>query len=69
MSSERIADIKINMDRVTNDELVGMIGHQELRVAAAQGDLDKLLGFAAVRGLLQPDDGQGTLFDYEAQEQ
>ena len=66
MSSERIADIKIKTDRLTDEELVGMIGHQETRVAAAQGDLDKLLGLAAVRGLLpQPEDGQLTL-EYEA---
>lgn len=65
--TERIADIKINLDRLTDDELVGVIGHQESRVAAAQGDLDKLLGVAAMRGLLDgPDDGQATLFDYEA---
>lgn len=62
MATERIADIKINLERLSDDELVGAIGHQETRVATAQGDLDKLLGVAAMRGLLaQPDDGQLVL--------
>jgi len=66
MATERIAEIKINTDRLSDDELLGVIGHQEMRLVAAQGDLDKLLGLAAMCGLLaQPDDGQLVL-DYEA---
>jgi len=51
MATERIADVKINVDRLSDEELTGVIGHQTERLEHAQGDLDKLLGYAAMRGL------------------
>lgn len=59
MATERIADIKLNMERLSDEELTGVIGHQTERLETAQVDLDVLLGYAAMRGLVnQPDPNQ-----------
>lgn len=71
MAAERFNGIKVNVDRLTDEELLGMVDHQTERLYRTENDLNKLIGHAAARGLLpQPEPEQlaeviphPTLFD------
>lgn len=52
MATERIAGIKLNVDRMTDDELRGAVDHQTERLYRTEKELGILLGYAATRGLV-----------------
>jgi hypothetical protein len=52
MGTERIAGIKLNVDRMTDGELLGAVDHQLERFYSAERDLGKLIGHATMRGLM-----------------
>ena len=52
MTTERINGVKMNVDRLTDEELLGVVDHQTERLYHVEADLNKLIGYAAVRGLV-----------------
>ena len=56
MGTERIAGIKLNIDRMTDEELRGAVDHQTERFYSAERDLGKLIGHATLRGLFVDSD-------------
>lgn len=64
MAAERFNGIKVNVDRLTDDELLGMVDHQTERLYHTENDLNKLIGHAAARGLIQsPEPGEVVSLD------
>lgn len=69
--SERINDIKTNLERWTDSEIVNGIGYAVERKQAAEADITRLIGVAGTRGLLKPElvqqvEGQVPLFVIES---
>lgn len=68
MGAERIDGIKYNVDRLTDEEVLGINGHLLERHRAIVEDIEKVAGILATRGLVSldtPEDGQERLFTDE----
>lgn len=70
MATERIAGIKLNIDRMTDDELRGAVDAQLERFYRTETDLNTLIGYAALRGLVPtvPDGNVVSMDDYRQRE-
>lgn len=56
MAVERISGIKLDLERLTDQELLGAVDHQLERFYGAERDLGKLIGQATLRGLMVEND-------------
>lgn len=53
MTTERFNGIKINTDRISNEELYNLIDTTQERRNKADEELQRLVGIAAMRGLVE----------------
>lgn len=55
MPSERFNGVKINMDKATDEEVMGVLDHSLERMYRAEGDVQRAMGYASMRGLIPSD--------------
>lgn len=53
MSAERINGVKMHLDRLTDDELLNVLGHAQARAEQYAAEADHLMGSAVMRGLVE----------------
>lgn len=56
MTAERINGIKLNVERLSDDELFNVLEHTTVRYEEVKADLERLLSVADERGLMRAGD-------------
>lgn len=56
MTAERINGVKLNVERLSDEELFNALEHTTVRYEEVKADLERLLGVANERGLVRVGD-------------